>query len=433
MRYHAVSTVLAVLCLSSICYSELTVEELLAKYDQAQKRIQTKYIRSETVREDRDSWAQKSEWFLEISEFYTDGNRMDLKYRNWISIRDRDDRELPDFGYKQTIWDGERWYEYWEAEKVEASRVFISSREERKDRSMAVAYPGAPLGGYFPGDLKAVSSIFNEADDVRLYDEKENINGISCYVLEAITAYGKHRIWLDPEHGYHICQAEVVKGKDDIFGGKPVSTPYPDWAKLGIKQPVGEPPLPTSPRVEIAFAMRNVKFQEDGGICVPVSADWEIKTTHENGRVIAQRFNHKCTEIDLSPDFEAAQAFVPKIRNGTNVFIEGENPIVPQHWVDGRVEYNIDKDVLESADAMIKELMEQPISENVVPAPQAQQKEAAAKVETSMPDSKPIASQANEGIGTGPGSVALLILGCGIALGLIGLVALRIRRARHDA
>ena len=319
-RYGLVVLLLAV---TTRGYSaEQTTDELLAKYDQTQKSMQTKYIKSETIREDRDSWAEKSDWFIDRSELYTDGSRIDLKLRNWRPIRDKDDRELPDFGHKHVIWDGDRWYECTEAEKVEHNRVFISTREKWKDEYLAIGYSGGKLEGFFPGDLKTVSSIFHEADQVLLYDEKENINGISCYVLETITAYGKHKIWLDPEHGYNICQAEVVKTKDDMFGGKPVSTPYPNWSKLRIKRPKGEPPLPTSPRVEIAFTIRNVKFQENNGIWVPMSADWEIKTTHENGRVMTQKFNHKRIEIDLSPDFEAAQAFVANIRNGTRVYIE---------------------------------------------------------------------------------------------------------------
>lgn len=444
MKYHVnLAALLGVLCLSPICHSEQTIDELLARYDQTQKSIQTKYVESETLREDRDSWAQKSNWFIERSELYTDGFRIDLKHRNWIPIRDKDDRELPDFGHIQVIWDNNSWYECREAERVERSRVFISKKEEKKNPYIPIGYPGAPLEGFFTGNLKTVSSIFHEADQVKLYNEKEYINGIPCYVLETTTVRGKHKIWLDPEHGYHICQAEVIKGKDDLYNDEPVSKPYPDWPKLGIKQPEGKPPLPTSPRVEILFTMRNVKFQEIKDIWIPISADWESKTTHKNGRVGTQIFNHKRIDIELSPDFDAAQAFVPKIRNGTRVLLtDGENPIIPFHWIEGRVEHNIDEVVLESMDETLEELIEESNDENIISSPEAEQitrehtdsldKPEDVKGEKDISTARPIESETYDGWGSLLGRLTFFVLGSVIVLGSIGFLVLRIKRSKKN-
>ena len=446
MKYHVNLVALGVLCLSSICYSEQTINELLARYDQTQNSLQAKYVKSETLREDRDSWARTSDWFINRSELYTDGSRFDLSMKNWISIRDKDDREFPDFGHTQAIWDNNTWYEY----KEKANKVYISKKKENKDPYFSIGYPGARLDGFFPGDLKTVSSIFHECDRPVLYDEKEYINGIPCYVLEATTPYGKHKIWLDPEHGYNICQAEVIKTKDNMFNGEPVSKPYPDWSKLGIKQPEGKPPLPTSPGVEILFTMRNVKFQDINGIWTPISADWEEKITHENGRIRTQLFNHKRIDIELSPDFDAAQAFVPNIRNGTRVIlIDGENPIIPLHWIDGRVEHNIDKLVLESVDATIDEILGENLKENNVQSPEVEQVSSAktdrtglpiaeqqngdTKAQTDISTKQPIVSEIYDGTRIHPGSVVLLILGCGIALGLFVWFGFRITRKGNNA
>lgn len=441
MKYHVNLAALGVLCLSSICYSEQTINELLVRYDQTQKSLQAKYVKSETLREDRDSLAGTSDWFMDRSELYTDGSRIDLSKTKWISIRDKDDREFPDFGHTQVIWDNNTWYEY----KEKANKVYISKKEEKINTYLPIGYSGSRLDGFFTGDLKTVSSIFHEAGQTVLYDEKEYINGIPCYVLEATSNYGKHKIWLDPEHGYNICQAEVIKTKDNMFNGEPVSKPYPNWSKLGIKQLEGKPPLPTSQRVEILFTMRNVKFQDINGIWTPISADWEKKITHENGRTRTQMFNHKRIDIELSPDFDAAQAFVPNIRNGTRVLlIDGENPIIPLHWIDGRVEHDIDEVVLESVDATIDEILGETLKENNVQSseleqvssektdrtgvPISEQQNGDTKAQTDTSTKQPIVSEIYNGTRIHPGSVALLILGCGIALGIVVWIGLRITR-----
>jgi hypothetical protein len=179
MKYNISSVAFGVLILSSICYSKqtLTIDDLLTRYDQTQKNMQSKYVKSETIREYRDSWSEKSDWYIERSKFYTDGTRIDLTIRNWIPIRDKNDRDLPDFGHVQVVWDNDSWYEYHELEEVNASHVVVSKKEETDKDFVPIAYPGAPLDGFFPGDLKTVSSIFHEATQVRLYDKKENING----------------------------------------------------------------------------------------------------------------------------------------------------------------------------------------------------------------------------------------------------------------
>ena len=208
---------------------------------------------------------EKSSWFIEKSEFYTDGTRLDHTTRKWIPIRDKDDRELPDADRYQAVWDKNSWYSYHEAEKVSESSVFITRSDEMKKQYLPIAYPGGPLEGFFPGDLKTVSSIFHEASQVRLYDEKENINGIPCYVLETTTEYGTHKIWLDTEHGYNICQAEVIRNKEDLYNNDPLYRPYPDWSKIEVKQREGKPPLLKSPRVKTVFKLWNVKFKEFNG------------------------------------------------------------------------------------------------------------------------------------------------------------------------
>jgi hypothetical protein len=198
---------------------------------------------------------------------------------------------------------------------------------------------GVAIDGYFFGDSNTVSTIFHEADQVKLYNDKDYINGVSCYVLEAVSKYGKHKIWIDPEHGYNICQAEVVKNKNDLFDGEPVSTPPPEYiTKIQIAlSEEGQPPIPTKAKTEVILTMNNVKFQEYDGVWVPVSGDWESKVTYEDGRILTVRINYKKFDIDLSPDFEAAKAFEPNIPNGTSVRMDGENPAIPLYWQNGKV------------------------------------------------------------------------------------------------
>jgi len=445
MKYNISSVAFGVLILSSICYSKqtLTVDDLLARYDQTQKNMQSKYIKSETIREYRDSWSEKSDWYIERSEFYTDGTRIDLTIRNWIPIRDKNDRDLPDFGHVQVVWDKDSWYEYHELEEVKASQVVISKKEDTNKGFVSIAYPGACLEGFFPGDIKTVSSIFHEATQVRLYDKKENINGVQCHVLEATTEYGRHKIWIDPEHGYNICQAEVSKEKGDLYNGKLVYRTYPNWKELGVKLPKGKIPLPTSPRIGTAFKLTNVKFQKYNDIWMPVSADYEKRTMHENGRVRRLLFSYTVNEVDLSPNFEDAQAFVPHIRNGTRaILLDEENHVLDYHWVDGRIEPDVDDSVLKSIDETLEELIEESPNENNISSPEAEQitkehthsidKPEDIRSEKDMSTTKPIESETYDEWGSLLGRVTFFALGSVIVLGSIGFLVLRIKRSKKN-
>ena len=368
MKYTIRIIYIVLICLSSIGYSgqSITINELLDRYNQTQKDSQAKYIKSETIRKDEDSLADEPKWYICKLEYYTDGTRIDLTKGKWISIADKNDRNFYDSSYStRLIWDEDTWYEYKKPKIIEDGRVFISTNENWKNDSL-FGNESIPLEGYIIGNTKTISSIFHEADEIKLHDTKEIINGILCYVLEADTEYGNHKIWIDPEHGYNICQAEVVRTNDDLYFGKPLSKikVSADYTQ-NIKLSEGIPPIPIGSRTEVAFIMNNVKFQDYNGLWIPISGDWQETTTYENGRVTKKSFNHSLIELEISPDFEAVHAFEPNIPNGTLVRIENENIVIPYHWIDNEVEPDVDEIVLEVIDETIEELaQEAPFNNN---------------------------------------------------------------------
>jgi hypothetical protein len=335
-----ISTVFIILSFIAICYSgqNPTIEELLAKYEQTQINMKNIHFKSETIMEEKDSLAKESNLTACRAEFYTDGTRIDLTVGESIHISNKDYREIPDSGYStRLIWDENHWYQHKRPEKSEDQRVFISKREKWKKDYLFNVYAVA-IDGYFIGDSNTVSSIFRNADQIKLYEEQENINGVSCYVLEAISKYGMHKIWIDPEHGYNICQAEVVKNRNDLFDSKPLSNPPPeDIANLRITLPEGQPPLITKSKVEAILTVNNVKFQEYNDVWIPISGDWKHTVAYEDGRILTALFNYKKYDIELSPDFKEAKTFEPNIPNGTTVRIEGENLFIPLYWQNGKV------------------------------------------------------------------------------------------------
>jgi len=77
------------------------------------------------------------------------------------------------------------------------------------------------LIGYFAGDTKPVAHILKHANNVILLEEKENIAGFQCYVIEGKTRHGYYKLWIDPEHDYSIRKAIIQRSPGDIVRGKP--------------------------------------------------------------------------------------------------------------------------------------------------------------------------------------------------------------------
>jgi hypothetical protein len=215
----------------------------------------------------------------------------------------------------------------------------------------SVAYRGAPLMGIFFGDDKRIDRILQGADTISVRNEMEDVGGSGCYVIDAMTQYGKYTIWIDPQHGYNIAKAEVKKeGGDLAWGDKPVA-----W---GEKQPPASQYIggrPPTAKKALSFSLENVRFEKVDNIWVPMEADYQYIKMYQENRAITVKRHHKRTRIDFDPDFEAIGAFVPDIPDGTRVFLDHAAGI-SYTWQNGKLVPDVDELVLEQLDSITDEV-----------------------------------------------------------------------------
>ena len=344
--------------LQAIAAGQLSVSDLLDRYRITQESLQSFIVKSEDTTVSTNSSNQGSfQINQEISEFRIDGDRVDYRTRMWSNLSTRDEpTPIEEAAYKNFIWDGESFFQHKRDNKVSNTDwAFISKRDNRIDNLASVAYRGAPLMGTFFGDDKRVDSIFQEADTISLRNTMDVVGRSACYVIDAMTPYGKYTVWIDPQHGYNISRAEVQKeGSDLAWGEKPLNrrekTP-PANQYIGSRPPTEKKAL--------LFSLKNVRFEIVNDIWLPMEADYEYIKTYQDDREIKVERHHKRTEIDLEPNFEAVGAFVPDIPDGAMVIIE-DVPGIAYEWREGKPVAILDKYLIDELGRITEELLSNP-------------------------------------------------------------------------
>jgi hypothetical protein len=151
-------------------------------------------------------------------------------------------------------------------------------------------------------------------------------------VVEADTKYGRYKLWLDPEHGYHLAKMRhSASGKEGNY--------------------YYERKMPE--RRTIKAYLDNVRFEKIDGIWVPVEADaGEDLRNQPPSSYFAfsiYDYHYKRTDIILNPDHDKLGSFAnpifedpsndPLLINGTRVRLSGV--AIRYIWQDGTL---IDKD-----------------------------------------------------------------------------------------
>ncbi len=202
--------------------------------------------------------------------------------------------------------------------------------EYDKYRPTSGYYNGDTVLGYFLGYMSAwrrLDEMLKGARSLAVRPRPEIVNGAACYVVEAVTKYGRFTLWLDSEHGYHPARIRgSVRVGDDI--GQP-----------------GDPHVITSREaITRDYSVDNVRFEKVSGVWVPMEADAKRRVVlgYENG--FSDESNHyKRTKIVLNPDHEALGSFAdpmkhpaldPELVNGSIVYLGSGQK---NTWQDGTV------------------------------------------------------------------------------------------------
>lgn len=331
-----------------VCLSqEITGLDLIEKYQETQENLESFIIKSYTEQENRFSSinngrATKSHVSQELR---SDGERISMRSNIWGQIGPQDlpkDKPM----YKSKLWDGNNAYEYIKAssaindkKKYHGTLNFNYYEKDNTDNlksRFSNESSGSFSSGLFYADKKRVVDILREAKSLQLLDSKEGVNDSDCYVLIGKTKYGEYKLWIDPEHDYHLSKAIITRRPGD----------YESITNYTLEK-----------GAEVVIELSDVKFKKVEGQWIPSESLQKIHRKYPDGKWSDVSYTHKANEILLNPNHEALNSFVPDdIEEGARVLIKGVRSI-NYTWQDGELVANIDEAAIDQLDRMAEDIL----------------------------------------------------------------------------
>ncbi len=315
-----------ILLLMSICaqigqvgeVSTMSVEALLREYGRGQELLRVRSDESTLSMTYRDSSFADVLWSRHKLKSFNDGDRLDIDDISWSGWSQT--KSSPLMGepknLRRVIWDGNAWYNYYRSPTEKSGTLNISTSEEHKvDHLRALL---GPVTGKFSGDHQPFTEILSGAENATVRKATREGDTSECYVIDAETNSGVYQVWLDPSKGFNIVKAHVRKTGDDMLYGEPMSTDHED---VSTDAYVGKLPFPPQrDRAEFVFNLDHVELEEINGVWVTVGAEYSNQTTYEDGRTTRNEATYGRSQVNFSPDFQKAGAFVPNFPEGTSTW-----------------------------------------------------------------------------------------------------------------
>jgi hypothetical protein len=213
-----------------------------------------------------------------------------------------------------------------------------AKNKEAKEEMLDQDDLGGPLFGRIYGNNhKNVPDLLSESNDIHLRQEQEEINGISCYVLEGTTKYGIVTAWIAADRGYAALKWVIKKTGDDIINDMQMSNTK---MVLSIYQ----------------FDCQEV--QEFNGYFIPTKATFTDTSKLKDGSSSSIFNVYSIGDIKLNPDFNAIGAFKINLPEGTKVTVP-ESPGVRHIWKGGKVVADVNKSEFDEIDKTIDKFKNQ--------------------------------------------------------------------------
>ncbi len=220
------------------------------------------------------------------------------------------------------LWDGTADYSYSisliSRPTRQNGRVMLSKAAPADPNFFWQKGQGQTLRGFFPGVDERIDAELRAAQTLAVEPGRQDVNGSNCYVISAKAKGCQYRIWIDPDHDYHIAKAVVRRA-------------WPGWNR--------QPEDRKDPRYQVGNAvveLSNVRFREVEGIWVPIEADYRREHKVADGDYEKAYSHFRVTEFLVKPNHEALRSFAPDfIRNGALVQIAGVSG-TSHIWQDGQ-------------------------------------------------------------------------------------------------
>ncbi len=261
-----------------------------------------------------------------VGEVRSDGHKHYNREKGWGKVRPDlpQSKELveSDPRYLSHLWDGENQYQYMRSNKrAENDILFLVLKGHKRARGDWIIETQRSRGlfGYFedtfakaPDDFERIDVELRQAHSISVQQQMEQVSGSKCYVINAKTKNGRHKIWIDPEHSHNIAKAEIFR----------------KWQGPDIHKPE---------EISLFTYLRNVRFKMVDDVWVTVEADYGSNWKLIKQGYLKEDHHHKIIDFILNPDHAALGSFgLDYIRNGTGVSIIGIKG-TQYTWQDGKV------------------------------------------------------------------------------------------------
>jgi hypothetical protein len=180
-----------------------------------------------------------------------------------------------------------------------------------------------PLLGYcYPFSRESLPELLGKSEHVSIAEEE--VNGVKCQRLETHTPYGALSVWIAPELGYSLqkCSTTTRAGVDLGNDGTPFKYEWNDHIT-----------------VTAWFSIESVQVKRVGDAFVPVSLQYSQMTEDQHGTIGGSRISITVSDLELSPQFDAASFTLQKAVDGVEVryVVSEERTVSGYEWRNGKV------------------------------------------------------------------------------------------------
>ncbi|MGB2809238.1 MAG: hypothetical protein WBC22_15960 [Sedimentisphaerales bacterium] len=298
-----------------------TAFELLDKYaenaDKMKSIIFKTYSLSEIVRtySTPGQPAMKRKMHSE-DEHRVDGKRGFWSFTRWGNVvpggawRDKGDV------YGSRLYDGKCFYQYGKSRNSKTypnGRVYLTRSNVRKGNIQLATE--SMLLGFHSGNNGRIDKVLRKGRRVSVRERMENVGGANCYVIDAVTRYGRQMVWIDPERGHNVRKLVIIRRPGDKNGS------------LTLKK---------GQKYDYHFEVQHFKKVENAWI--PEQYSSRMAQYFNPKDVHRGKGGGKLIEVKLNPDHEALGSFSPDdVQNGAVVSIIGVKRKSSYRWRDGQV------------------------------------------------------------------------------------------------
>jgi hypothetical protein len=226
-------------------------------------------------------------------EVITDGRRVAVSRNQWGQVS----RRPPAIAasnplYSKYTFDGRQaWYYERDPQSTRKPLGSLSIDPNPRHEPMRAAVQtdvGLSLLGYMTMHrLRIDDALRDPSAKLVVRKEFENIGGVDCCVLDVSSLYGRGTVWLDPEHGYNMAQANFSLRTGDVlkFTNKPITEPW-----------------------ESHFYWKDMTFTLVDGVWFPTQGtfEWNLDCQEFWDKAV---HHVKIIEVQLNPDMDAMDAF----------------------------------------------------------------------------------------------------------------------------